>query len=66
MEELEYGQEPALPHELLPGLRAAEELPERSGCEELFTGVTVRRAATRLRDCLDSAIEVTERYTEGV
>lgn len=60
----DYGQEPALPHQLLTGLRIAEELPERTGREELFTDVSVRRAVNRLCDRLDSATEVTERYVE--
>lgn len=60
----EYGQEPALPHELLPDLRAAESLPERDGRKNQFTKVTVRRAVNRLCHQIEIATEHTTRFLE--
>ncbi len=60
----DYGQEPALPNELLPGLRIAEKLPERTGRTALFTEVSTRRAVNRLCHQLDAAVETTEQYVE--
>lgn len=63
VEGTEYGQEPALPQELLPGLRKAEQLPERTGREKLCTEVSVRRATNRLCDRIGTATERAERFT---
>jgi hypothetical protein len=44
----EYGHEPAEPHELLPALRVAEELPGLTGRDRRFAETSLRRARTKL------------------
>ena len=58
----EYGHDPALPHDRLPYLRRAVDLPDLSGRERRFAETSVRRGRNRLADALRDAADRTERF----
>jgi hypothetical protein len=62
MAESEYEHDPALPHERLPYLRVAAELPERTGREQRFAETTVRRGRNKLCHRFDRASARVERF----
>lgn len=60
--EPDHRQEPALDHDLLPGLQVATELPDRDGPERRALEITVQRELNRLCDRLRRANDAVERY----
>ena len=60
-----YEHEPATSHDLLPGLRVAEALGERSGRERRFAETDLRRARTRLCHQLDRARTAAEAFNRA-
>jgi len=57
-----YEQEPATPHERLPALRVAEDLPELTGPERRFAETSLRRGRNRLLHALDRATRAAESF----
>lgn len=64
MENEEYGHDPALPHERLPYLRVAEELPGLSGRERRYAETSVRRGRNRLAHRIRQATEAARRFVD--
>lgn len=64
MESEEYGHDPALPHQRLPYLRVAEELPELSGRERRYAETSVRRGRNRLAHRVRQATEAARRFVD--
>lgn len=64
MESPDYGHDPALPHQLLPSLREAEELPDRRGPYRRFIEVKVNRGVARLAHRIEKATESVERFLQ--
>lgn len=64
VESSEFGHDPALPHELLPYLRVAEELPERTGARERFARTTVDRGVARLAHRVATAADTVESFLD--
>lgn len=64
MEREEYAHEPALPHDLLPYLRVAEELPERTGRDRRFAETKATRGANKIAHRVDEAVRAAERALE--
>jgi hypothetical protein len=62
MEVRDVEQEPALPHDLLPGLRIAERLPELTGRDRRAAEITVTRGVNRLVHRIETATGAVERY----
>jgi len=52
----------ALPTELLPSLRVAEELPDRRGPQRTFADVKVDRGISKLAASTDDATAAVERF----
>ncbi|WP_138005655.1 M28 family peptidase [Halalkalirubrum salinum] len=64
METEEYGHDPALPHQRLPYLRLAEELPELSGRERRFAETSVRRGRNRVVHRVGKAVKAARRFVD--
>ncbi|PSP17972.1 hypothetical protein BRC62_03865 [Halobacteriales archaeon QH_10_67_13] len=60
-----HEHDPALSQELLPYLRVAETLPERTGPERTFAAVTTDRGIAKLGAELEDATRVVEEVLEG-
>ena len=56
----DYEQEPALPHDLLPGLRVAEEISSLTGRDRRAAEITVTRGVNRLVHRIETANEAVE------
>ena len=65
MENEEYAHDPALPHQRLPYLRVAEELPELSGRERRYAETSVRRGRNHLTHRVEQATEVARRFVDN-
>ncbi|GGJ00029.1 peptidase M28 [Halobellus salinus] len=57
-----YEQEPAAPHDRLPSLRVAEDIPDLTGRERRFAEASLRRGRNRLLHALDRATRVVESF----
>lgn len=64
MESPEHEHESALPHELLPYLRIAEELPDRHGPQEGFARTKVTRGVSKLAHRIGKAADVVQVFVE--
>lgn len=64
MSEPEYKHDPALPHDLLPALREAEQLPNLIGPKRAFTERTVARNVTKLAHQIDQTIDTLESFLD--
>jgi len=62
----EYGHDPALPHDRLPYLQRAADLPDLTGRERRFAETSVRRGQNRLAHALRNATERTTRFLDSV
>ena len=62
MKRPEYEHDPALSHSLLPSLRIAETLPERTGRERRFAETSVRRGENRLSEAMREAAVAADRF----
>lgn len=65
LERQDYEQEPARSHQLLPGLRVAEEMEELSEREQRFTMTKIKRNRNRLSHRLRKAIERVEAFRQA-
>ena len=65
MESQEYEHDPAMPHQVLPYLRIAEDLPNRQGPRELFAQVSVDRGISKLAHRIDEATRTVEQFVES-
>lgn len=61
----DYEHEPAMPHQLLPGLRPAERLPDLEGRDRRFLETAVTRGRARLRHRLGLANDAVERFNRA-
>ena len=57
-----YEQEPAAPHDRLPSLRVAEDLPGLTGRERRFAETSLRRGRNRLLHALERATRAAEAF----
>ncbi|MFB6300287.1 MAG: M28 family peptidase [Halobacteriales archaeon] len=65
MEEPDYEQDPALPHQRLPYLRIAEELPELQGRDRRFAETTIQRGRSKLGHRIERARAATTRFIDN-
>lgn len=61
----EYGQEPALPHELVPSLRSAQAIPDSVGPKRRAAEIATLRGRNRLAHRLRAANRVLDRDLSG-
>lgn len=65
MDRQPYEHEPAESHQLLPSLRIAETLPDRTGRDRRFAETSLQRGRTRLRHHLGRALEDLDRFNRS-
>ncbi|RJT07871.1 M28 family peptidase [Halococcus sp. IIIV-5B] len=60
-----YEHDPALSHALLPSLRIAEELPNRTGRDRRFAEASVQRGKNRLAESMREAARAADRFLDA-